>query len=975
MSKFFKVLAVLLFSVCFSVSCDNSRQSSENYVETGNEADDENNEETPEEIVTIGETWDENDGVEEFVTIGEATQSYSDRGEINENIYNENYEEEEEEIEYDDPGDGGSGNDSVVREIAESDIYKLDGGILWLANKHKGLVAVDISNPVKLKILDTLAFSGYTGEMYVQDGRACIFVGNSTLMVVNTEDPSNLSLVGRFDIGHHIIDSRVVGNIVYVVSNEYSSDSEHILIMSIDIRDPRNVKVADKISVEGDGHTVYVSQKSIYVAEANKDDWYEEYTGTYSVTMFDISDPEGRIAEKAVFETEGFMSDRWKMHEIGNTFFAVSSSSQSGSGDSMIESFDVSDPENVRKLDKLVFMHGQRFYGTRFEGDRLYAVTYLKRDPLHVIDISDPAHLRQLGELNVPGWSSHLEVKGTKILAVGRDGEKSKISMYDVKDPEKPKEISTVEIGTNRSSATALSNWKAFNIFDESGLILFPVTDCDDSECIYKLYLVDFDLDKGLKTRGFIESDSYIERGVAVKELVFSIGEEDVVLADATDRDNPKILYQLAIVHNVSMISECNGSLCDIKNLRLVIYDENGSIKWKSGKITRDDYLNGIKMLQNDRFAYIFSGDDFRDEYNAIYAGEEPEKHVPYLKIIKFNEDGSFEDKGNFKFGAHLANDIYSEAVSENNMIATRGMKYIKYSGGYYSEPKFVVYNMNDPKKERRVTEFDFNYKSLNYFERPLFAVGNTFWTGGCQFKQAGDENGDQYLCYALPLDANDPKNPKTGKRINIPGEFHRISGNGRYIYSQTPRIYGKDGFCDNKSYNCNEGWSTYDFYILKLNEDKTAVSVVKKETFTDSFLDYLDDSWVQKDLSHETFIKNDKVFFVKISKESEHGDDSYKEQSIYEVRIVSAADGKEIYKKSFEDANYVTNVNNGGILLSTSDGWTYIAPDGTEKSGEDDISFATFYWHSYRVSEPQLIDGKIYIAAGYDGIYALNLK
>ena len=100
MSKFFKVLAVLLFSVCFSVSCDNSRQSSENYVETGNEADDENyvetgneaddenNEETPEEIVTIGETWDENDGVEEFVTIGEAKQSYSDRGEINENIAN-----------------------------------------------------------------------------------------------------------------------------------------------------------------------------------------------------------------------------------------------------------------------------------------------------------------------------------------------------------------------------------------------------------------------------------------------------------------------------------------------------------------------------------------------------------------------------------------------------------------------------------------------------------------------------------------------------------------------------------------------------------------------------------------------------------------------------------------------------------------------------------------------------------------------
>ena len=58
-------------------------------------------------------------------------------------------------------------------------------------------------------------------------------------------------------------------------------------------------------------------------------------------------------------------------------------------------------------------------------------------------------------------------------------------------------------------------------------------------------------------------------------------------------------------------------------------------------------------------------------------------------------------------------------------------------------------------------------------------------------------------------------------------------------------------------------------------------------------------------------------------------------------------------------------------------------APDGTEKSGDDDISnvrsysYGDYYYdyaYSYNAA-PQLIDGTVYMAAGWDGIVSINVK
>jgi hypothetical protein len=50
----------------------------------------------------------------------------------------------------------------------------------------------------------------------------------------------------------------------------------------------------------------------------------------------------------------------------------------------------------------------EQIFGVRFLGDLGYVVTLRQVDPLHVIDLSDPAHPAVLGELEIPGYSAYL---------------------------------------------------------------------------------------------------------------------------------------------------------------------------------------------------------------------------------------------------------------------------------------------------------------------------------------------------------------------------------------------------------------------------------------------------------------------------------------------------------------------------------------------------------------------------------------
>lgn len=105
---------------------------------------------------------------------------------------------------------------------------------------------------------------------------------------------------------------------------------------------------------------------------------------------------------------------------------------------------------------------GEQVYGVRMLADRGYLVTFRQTDPLYVLDLSNPADPRQLGELQVPGFSDHLyPMDGGLLLGVGRDADANgrvggiKVALFDVRDAGKPALLSAQTFG-DRGAQTAL---------------------------------------------------------------------------------------------------------------------------------------------------------------------------------------------------------------------------------------------------------------------------------------------------------------------------------------------------------------------------------------------------------------------------------------------------------------------------------------------------------------------------------------
>jgi uncharacterized secreted protein with C-terminal beta-propeller domain len=139
----------------------------------------------------------------------------------------------------------------------------------------------------------------------------------------------------------------------------------------------------------------------------------------------------------------------------------------------------------VGKLEDLA--KGESIYSARFIGNRAYLVTFVRIDPLFVIDLSDPANPKVLGELKIPGVSDYLHpYDENHIIGVGKStGEVEpagwarfkgvKLSLFDVSDVSNPKEVAKYEIGERGTDSEALRDHKAFLFSKSKNLLVIPV--------------------------------------------------------------------------------------------------------------------------------------------------------------------------------------------------------------------------------------------------------------------------------------------------------------------------------------------------------------------------------------------------------------------------------------------------------------------------------------------------------------------
>jgi len=84
----------------------------------------------------------------------------------------------------------------------------------------------------------------------------------------------------------------------------------------------------------------------------------------------------------------------------------------------------------------------ERIYAVRFMGNAGYVVTFKETDPLYVLDLSNAAAPKVVGELKIPGYSSYLHpLTETLLVGIGKEDAQVKVSLFDVSNPSQPTEV------------------------------------------------------------------------------------------------------------------------------------------------------------------------------------------------------------------------------------------------------------------------------------------------------------------------------------------------------------------------------------------------------------------------------------------------------------------------------------------------------------------------------------------------------
>jgi len=494
-------------------------------------------------------------------------------------------------------GGRGESGSAQPRAIEESDIYKLEGTTLFVLNRYRGLQIIDLSNLDQPRVIGHAPIYGYPKDMYVRDNNAYIIVSDyysfwrgddalnepwyaswgSQLRIVDISDPTNPTITGSVNLAGDCGDSRIVGDVMYLVSHRYpwwggyaTDDTEDMTqVLSLDLTNQDNIHVVESIDFPAAGWEQHVSvtPNTIYLASS----LYQyadpvNYTGGGYVTnvrYIDISDPAGHIQVRGDIDLAGRVMDRWSMDEYQG-HLRVASSNDWGNGDLFLTTISVQNPNALVQTGQYTLTVNEQLTSARFDGPKGYLVSFRRIDPLFAFDLSDPANPRLLGELEMEGWLDFMVPMGDRIVALGHDDVARPdggtdwslaVSLIDT-TPETPVLLSRVTLdgawGWIPSERDDFA--KVFRVLPELGLIVFPFQAWDYENWTYigGVQLVDVNASQ-LTKRGLIGNAGWVERGVPYGDrTVLTLSSEVFQVMDIADRDHPSLRGRLELARNVT---------------------------------------------------------------------------------------------------------------------------------------------------------------------------------------------------------------------------------------------------------------------------------------------------------------------------------------------------------------------------------------------------------------------------------------
>ena len=761
--------------------------------------------------------------------------------------------------------------EEVIREIEEADIIKIEGTSLYILNQYRGLTVCNVSRPDSPTISGRSRINGKPIEMYIRDDYAYVIVSvlqepvygilktddavtpglsgaQSRIEVVNIADASNPRNLGALNLKGRITDSRIVGDILYVVSTEepvYSlyrnmepavtttndandgyvsaaPDKRNVYVASVDLSDPGNIREADRVDFGGSARYIHVTKKAIFIASDPSDYSYD----SMNVTYVDISDPDGAIRKRGSFDVRGRIRDEWKM-DYNSGYFRVCTYEWKNGGVSRLYTIDVTDPDAPRETGSVEVGRGEQLFATRFDGDRAYMVTFERKDPLWVIDLSDPTQPQIKGELIVPGWSTHIQPMGDHLVALGVDdtgGRRVSVSLFDVADAERPALIERVSFGDSDgwSSTTAYQDVKSFTVLEDMGLILLPYTTSSYTNGRYKsenrLQLIDYST-TDLDARGWVTQKGAVLRGRSFSDRLFSVSAEELQVIDASNRDNPLVTAELSLAVNVvdytplanghgARVVESGG---DYTLQAVPVGDPENPV----GEIALGESGYASHFV-NGNLVYIVAN-RYGTEHYRLDAGANiapyPYEYTTNVTVFDFStptsprKRGTIRIKGNYYTPIPLAGGaVMSPLYSNGEIVQVKGdvlafamMNSYRYYWDY-DEPGaqdsqeffqgLLIVDLSDPDRPKLAARHAIAEHGASGF----FAKSGVLYYSYAVDAEDDDQERSLVKYYLGRVDMADPTFPESLSPVNIPGICLGMDKTGKYAYTIDSRwAPGKD--------------------------------------------------------------------------------------------------------------------------------------------------------------------------------------
>lgn len=381
------------------------------------------------------------------------------------------------------------------RKVEETDLYRLEGNRLYYLNSYRGLMVFDVTNIDQPKLLGRAPIFGSPVEMIVRNGVATVVVADwygrledgspfhgSIVRGIDASDPSNIRTTGEAKLGGWIRDTRVVGDVLYAVSEDYgwyygiwdygyggglgfagggASGGDGVVVSGGGTspvggsanRGPKVVvssvsfaggAILAKGTKEFTGYSAVfnVTPNAIMLAHEIPSDPSQPYSGSSGkseLQYIDITDPGGTIALRGRATVNGSLqawgtdNGRWNLDFADEKFAHVLGCNGQYCGNQngyALSTVDFSNPDAPTVASSLSIAGTDWSVAARFDGTRMYlspsdgyyySGSSGNSTPIQIFDLANPASPKLAGSTSITGSVWNFIPAGNKLFALGNE--------------------------------------------------------------------------------------------------------------------------------------------------------------------------------------------------------------------------------------------------------------------------------------------------------------------------------------------------------------------------------------------------------------------------------------------------------------------------------------------------------------------------------------------------------------------------